>query len=137
MFITGFGIVYFECGTLVWIISLWKSKSPPIVHLTHAMFSIGVLVAPIMCAPFLLGDVTKNDPQMAALNTTLRDQINYSINRRPKLMIPFLIGGAICATSKNRKSTRSINNYFEHTINDNNSLIYSTFLSNNVIFRTK
>ena len=103
MFIISFGMAYFQCGALVGIISMWKSKSYQIIHLTHAIYSFGVLLAPIINAPFVLGDVTKTDQTLDAFNTTLRDQINYSINRRPNLMIPFLIGGAISALSKNSK----------------------------------
>ena len=98
-FLMNLGVAAFECGAYVWIISMWNSKSSPIMHLTMALFSLGMMLGPLLDTPFILGDVTKGDPQMAALNTTLRDQINYSINRREQLMIPFLIGSAICSLS--------------------------------------
>ena len=99
-FLVTTGTAFFMCGTYVWIISMWKSKSSPIVHLTHAMFSLGIVLGPLLDTPFVLGDVTKNHPQMAALNKTLRDEINCSIDRRPKLMIPFLIASAVSSLSK-------------------------------------
>ena len=64
------------------------------------MFNLGALMGPIVVSPFVLGDVTKTDPELSALNTTQRDQINYSIDRRPQLMISFLIGSAICSLSE-------------------------------------
>ena len=79
---------------------MWRTNSATVLHLTKAIWCLGAIMAPVLDTPFVLGDVTKNDPQMAALNTTLRNQINYSIDRRPQLMIPFLIGSAICSLSE-------------------------------------
>ena len=98
-FLMNLGVAAFECGAYVWVISMWKSRSSSVMHFIMAIFSLGMVVGPLIDSPFVLGDVTKNDPQMAALNTTLRDQINYSIDRRPQLMIPFFIGSIICAIS--------------------------------------
>ena len=99
-FVFYFGVAVIECGSYVWVISMWGSNSRAVLHLTKAMWCLGALMAPILDTPFVLGDVTNIDTQMAALNTTLRDQINFTIDRRPQLMIPFFIGSAICALSE-------------------------------------
>ena len=112
-FITNIGVGVFECGSYVWVISMWRSNSPSILHLTKGIWCLGALMAPVLDTPFVLGDVTKSDPQMAALNTTLRNQINYSIDRRPQLMIPFLIGSAICSLSELKQYYKDQLLYFE------------------------
>ena len=134
-FLIYFGVGAIERGSNSWINSMWKSSSQAALRLCKVMFCLGIVMAPILNIPFVLGDVTvrdqgrQSDPTLeynkpSALTdeliwdgkflyrglsciisnkdrcTALRGQVNDILNRRPKLMMPFLSGSAICSISK-------------------------------------
>ena len=90
----------FECGTYVMIIDMWSEHYSPVMHCTKLLYSLGLLLGPTLDAPFLTGDVTKLRQDTQTLSAAEKDSLNYSIDRRSKLMVPFLVGGALTATSK-------------------------------------
>ena len=94
----GFGSI--DSYSYVWIIEMWKQNYSPVLHLSQLMFGLGTVVGPLLAKPYLIGDITKlSDTSLNTtigyMNTTINEDINYTIDRRSKLMIPFLIGGAI------------------------------------------
>ena len=98
-FLVRVGTATFECGSYVWLISMWRQHYSSVNHLVHFFFSFGMFLGPILDTPFVVGDVTKNNPTQFALNETQRDQINYSIDRRMNLVTPYLIATAISSIS--------------------------------------
>ena len=99
-FLRAFCSASIDCGSYVWIIEMWKQNYSPVLHLSQFMFGLGTVVGPLLAKPYLIGDITKlSDTSLNTtigyMNTTINEDINYTIDRRSKLMIPFLIAGAI------------------------------------------
>ena len=101
------------CGVLntiinVWIIEMWKEKSPSVLQIPGLMFGVGTILSPLIIKPFLrhkhnIDEHSINPDNVTAINT-------YSVNRtesgtgydkdfeeerRDLLKTPFYILGAI------------------------------------------
>ena len=93
-------ITILECGSFPWLIEMWPKNHPQFIFFVKTFYTLGLFIGPMLVAPYLEGDVTKFDPDLISLNKTTRDHINYSIDRRPKLIIPFIIASSIISISK-------------------------------------
>src|SRR5689334_12559657 len=90
----------FDSGNAVWTVEMWKERSPPVLQLAQMMYGIGSIVGPLLTQPYIVGDLSNTtDPSTlhnltpTLLNSSLDfsgNDPNYSLDRRPKLMIPFL-----------------------------------------------
>ena len=100
VFLTDMANAVLDCGTYLWIIEMWPKYFNNVLHLSRVFYTLGIFITPILIAPFLEGDVTKLRSDYLSLNQTTKDSINFSIDRRPKLIIPFLMCGAITSIGK-------------------------------------
>ena len=113
-FMLGMGSGAWDSGNSLWLIEMWKDKVPPVFQIQAMMYGVGSIIAPLVVSPFVLGDLTNGttdnttgSPELttflSVINTTIvisnnnpsDDNINYSVDRRPKLRIPFLISGLL------------------------------------------
>ena len=94
----------FDCGAGVWLVEMWGAKSAAILQLSKATNGLGVIVAPLLDEPFLVGELKLDNLTQYHHNLTAihmaHDELNYSIDRRSKLKIPFMIGGGFALPSK-------------------------------------
>ena len=100
----------FDSGNAVWTVEMWKERSPPVLQLAQMMYGVGSIVGPFLTQPFIVGDLSNTtDPFTNGNNTLIQmntnvsssaDDPNYSIDRRPKLMIPFLTAGGLTLICK-------------------------------------
>ena len=44
---------YFSIGGNVFILEMWKDKSPPYMQLVHFMFAFGACITPLFAEPFI------------------------------------------------------------------------------------
>ena len=100
-FLASMGSGGFDSGSYIWIIEMWQDKFSPVLHSTQLMFGLGNILGSLLVKPFVLGDVTKysefhySNKTLSELNATDIEEINFAVDRRSKLIIPFLIGGFI------------------------------------------
>ena len=112
-FISSFGGGIWDSGNSVWVVEMWGRHSPPVLNLSQMMYGIGMIIGPLLVKPYLYGDLsnkTVTDSTKSSFTTTLptvlstttlspnntsEDDINYSVDRRSALKIPFMIGGGI------------------------------------------
>ncbi|XP_054166590.1 uncharacterized protein LOC128964056 [Oppia nitens] len=98
-FLNSVGCGAWDCSNAVWTIEMWGNKSPAFLQLSQMMFGLGSILAPIIARPYLIGDLsegiqTTTTPTIQSQsNSTETDDINYSIDRRPLLIMPYLISG--------------------------------------------
>ncbi|CAG2106073.1 unnamed protein product [Medioppia subpectinata] len=99
--ITGIGGGAWDSGNQVWTIELWGSRSPSVLQLSQMMFGLGSVLAPLIAQPYVLGDLSDNNAMTTTetLGSTVSDvnntDINYLMDRRPALIIPYITVGAI------------------------------------------
>ena len=104
-FLANMGSGGFDSGSYIWIIQMWGQHYSPVLHSTQMMFGLGNILAPLLMRPFIVGDATKN-PEYSeyitklSTNYTSNDEINYSIDRKTKLIIPYSIAGSITTAGK-------------------------------------
>ena len=91
----------YDSGNAVWIIEMWNDRAPSVLQLTQMMYGLGTIVGPLITEPYVLGDLTEGTNLTIAMvnstnsvfNKTSDEDINYSVDRRSNLKVPFLIGG--------------------------------------------
>jgi len=89
----------------IWLIEMWQQRSPAILQFSQFMYGTGTMLGPLLAAPFLTGElrnetITTNISIPTTQSTISTTDINLTIDRRPKLKIPFIIGGAIQSICK-------------------------------------
>jgi hypothetical protein len=92
-------------GNIIWLIEMWQQRSPAILQFSQFMYGTGTMLGPLLAAPFLTGElrnetITTNTSIPTTQSTISTTDINLTIDRRPKLKIPFIIGGAIQSICK-------------------------------------
>jgi MFS family permease len=98
--ITQIGGGAWDNASSIWIIELWQQRNPAFLQFAQFMYGVGNIVGPLLVAPFLTGElrnetITTNTSISTTQSTISTTDINLTIDRRPKLEIPFIIGGAI------------------------------------------
>ena len=107
-----------DSGNSVWVVEMWGRHSAPLLNLSQMMYSIGMIIGPLLVKPYLYGDLSNKTGTVPingsytttlpsilstttiSLNGTSDDDINYSVDRRSELKIPFMIGGGVTLTGK-------------------------------------
>ena len=104
-----------DAGNSVWTIQLWGKHASVFLQLSQFMFGSGSTLGPIVVSQFLYGDLNKTasgdgsnptttDVTLLAStygtvystsNYSIEEDINYSVDRRSRLRIPFLAAGSI------------------------------------------
>jgi MFS family permease len=90
----------------IWLIEMWQQRSPAILQFSQFMYGVGTMLGPLLAAPFLIGELrneteTATDSSITTTESTISTtDINLTIDRRPKIEIPFIIGGAIQSICK-------------------------------------
>ncbi|CAG2118202.1 unnamed protein product, partial [Medioppia subpectinata] len=90
---------------------MWGSRSPSVLQLTQMAYAAGCALSPLLSREFLLGDMYRHghhdhddhhhhqtSPKPLHYwmdNITHESDINYSVDRRPRLKIPYMIVGAV------------------------------------------
>ena len=111
MFLSGFGGGAWDSGHSMWLVDLWSENPAPVFQLSQMMYGCGAIIGPLLTQPFIFGDLinkidTMNSTSSAVLlhmstpSNTLSDDVNYSVDRRSNLMVPFFIGGGLMMISK-------------------------------------
>ena len=101
MFGVNMGGGAFDSSNAVWSIEMWKNKAPSVLCLSQMMYGFGSILGPLITKPYVRGDISNSTDGSNTtttplpLNTTTDDDINYSIDRRPLLEIPFMTAGVI------------------------------------------
>ena len=89
----------FDCGGGVWLVEMWGQNSATILQLSKAANGMGIIVGPLLDEPYLLGELRIHNLTQFHNNKTAiveaEEALNLSIDRRTKLMTPFLVGGGI------------------------------------------
>ena len=97
-----------DAGNSVWTIELWGKQASVFLQLSQMCYGIGTTISPILIKPFLYGDLDKTDhsnettnpstyyttDSTTSINPTTED-INYTVDRRSSLRVPFMVSGAI------------------------------------------
>ena len=86
-----------------WIIEMWGQRASTVLHLQQLMYGIGSIIGPFIVGPYLVGDLSnKTENSGGDYTTTTTDSIittevdiNYTIDRRAKLIPPHVISGVI------------------------------------------
>ena len=114
-FLFGLGSGAWDSGNSMWLIEMWGEQVPALLHLQQMMYGIGTIISPLVISPFLVGDLSnKTDTTtvnttgapdlttiLSIINTTISqsnnntsdDDINYSVDRRANLRVPFIVSG--------------------------------------------
>jgi MFS family permease len=85
----------------IWIIEMWQQRSPAFLQFSQFMYGVGSMLGPLLAAPFLIGELrneteTETNPSVTTTESPISTtDINLTIDRRPKIEIPFIIGGVI------------------------------------------
>ena len=120
-FISFVGAGAWDSGNSVWLIEMWKDQAPSLLQIQQMMYGIGTIIAPLLVSPFVVGDLSNKTSDSTIYNTTgapdlttvlsvlnstvypnnniSDDEINYSVDRRSKLRIPFMVGGLLTLPS--------------------------------------
>ncbi len=100
----------------VWIIELWKEKSPSILQIPGLTFGIGTILSPLIIKPYLRVPFStlQNSSSFDILNDTKSDTFHgynevYEEWRRSLLTKPFIILGLIQVLCKYRNHKLSVN----------------------------
>lgn len=99
----------FDAGVLPWIIEIWGRHSPPILQLLKAIGGLGVIIAPLLDEPFVMGEIDlknvtrfHNDTSLIEMAT---ERLNYSLERRSKLELPFVVVGSVAILGRMQHSS--------------------------------
>ena len=93
---------------------MWQHNSLSVLQLSQMMYGCGAIIGALLAKPFFYGDLSNktDDPQQyyqtlrlsrtpPLHNTTvIEEDINYSVDRRSRLIIPSFIGGGLTLVSK-------------------------------------
>jgi len=91
----GFQMGILDTAGNVFLLKLWKEKSPPYVQLTQFMFGVGACIAPLFAEPFIKSTTVLGNSTLNNVNTNNSSSYNNSeINHFPMIAWPFFI----CAT---------------------------------------
>ena len=94
----------FDVGVVPWIIEIWRQHSAPLLQLLKASQGLGVIFGPLLDEPFLMGELQVNNITLYNQNETFiemaTEELNYSIDRRSNLQIPFLVTGCVAIPGK-------------------------------------
>ena len=94
----------FDVGVVPWIIEIWGQHSAPLLQLLKASQGLGVIFGPLLDEPFLMGELQVMNITRYHKNETLiemaTEELNYSIDRRTNLQIPFLVTGCVAIPGK-------------------------------------
>ncbi|CAG2117125.1 unnamed protein product, partial [Medioppia subpectinata] len=98
-----------DSSNAVWAIEMWADNSPPVLQLSQMMSGLGSILAPLLVRPYLTGDLSVD-----RLNSTANDLLNYTVNRRTRLTIPYMVTGAIYYSSAGvvNKNEEWLNSYW-------------------------
>ena len=114
-YLTSMGGGVWDAGNSVWTIQLWGKHASVFLQLSMFMFGVGTTLGPIVIKQFLYGDLNKtalghgSDPTTTEVtllvstygtsystsNYFIDEDINYSVDRRSRLQIPFMAAGCI------------------------------------------
>ena len=112
IFLSGLGGGIWDSGNSVWTVEMWKDNSAPVLQLSQMMYGCGAIIAPLLVEPFIYGDLSKKDDNtgttasalnmttLSAITTNTSDDINYSVDRRSKMRVPFFVGGGLTLISE-------------------------------------
>ena len=104
-----------DAGNSVWTIQLWGKHASVFLQLSQFMFGMGTTLGPIVIKQFLYGDLNKtasgdiSNPTTTEVtllastygtsyttsNYSIDEDINYTVDRRSRLQIPFMAAGSI------------------------------------------
>jgi len=83
----------------VWLIEMWQKRSPAVLQFSQFMYGVGCILSPLLVEPYLTGELKSNNTTNSSISTTISTitttDINETVDRRSKLKLPFIIGGAI------------------------------------------
>ena len=103
------------------MIDMWQDNSPPVFQLSQMMYGCGAIIGPLLVRPYVYGDLSNktdyntsveatpimrgplphiHNKSWGHFDDTIDEDINYSVDRRSRLRIPFMIGGALTLTSE-------------------------------------
>ena len=110
--ISGFCSAIVMCSYTVWTIELWGARSGVFLYIEDFSYGIGSTVAEAVIKPYLTGKVessvmtTTTDPVLANIysqisyTTTGAGAVDHEIDRRSKLMLPFIVIGVCILPGK-------------------------------------
>lgn len=90
----GFGGGAFDSSLTVWLIEMWPKSSESFLQAAHLTFGLGMIIGPLVCAPFVYGEQSV---------ITLANGTNVTITNKMRedlLTIPFSLSSAIQFLSK-------------------------------------
>ena len=104
-----------DAGNSVWTIEMWAKDASVFLQLGQMTYGVGNTLAPIMVKPYLYGDLNKTESSDSSnptttegallastygiayntANNSIDEDINYTVDRRSSLRVPFRAGGSI------------------------------------------
>ncbi|XP_054166588.1 uncharacterized protein LOC128964054 [Oppia nitens] len=83
----------------IWIVEMWQQNSDPLMQVLQCMYGLGSIIGPLILAPYLTGDLKPDNQTVSTLTTQLplitTTDINNSVDRRSKLIAPYVMVGSI------------------------------------------
>jgi hypothetical protein len=94
---------------------MWQKRSPSALQFSQFMYGVGCILGPLLVEPYLTGELKSNNTTNSSISTTISTiittDINETIDRRSKLKLPFIIGGALQSISNIDLRNISSDNY--------------------------
>ena len=88
--LSGIGTGAWDSSSTVWCVEMWPNYKGLVLTLTQFTWSIGAIIAPVLTAPFVYGNIT---------NATA-DFVPSIKDRQMSLMIPSSVAGIIQGIGK-------------------------------------
>ena len=113
--ISSFGSAGWDSGNSPWIIEMWKERAPIFLSLQQMSYGIGTIIAPLLVSPYVVGEIEFNkteesvNPSNVSSTFVANNSTNHTIeilnpnltlDRRPKLILPFTVAGGLMLVSK-------------------------------------
>jgi len=57
LYMASVGSGAWDSADAIWLVEIWKDKSPPYLNLAQCAYGVGSIIAPLIAEPYLIGEL--------------------------------------------------------------------------------